>query len=78
MGQNVNPFSLLTNVKFYAAKNALKKNLSEIKPIYENLKTSFGPLGLDKMCVDNAGNMFITNDGLQMNKIDQLEMEQPV
>ena len=63
MGQNVNPFSLLTNVKFYAAKNALKKNLSEIKPIYENLKTSFGPLGLDKMCVDNAGNMFITNDG---------------
>ncbi|KAL6121344.1 hypothetical protein NUSPORA_01746 [Nucleospora cyclopteri] len=61
--QNLNTTALLTGAKFYKGVNAIKKNLAEIKPIYESIKTSFGPLGLDKMCISTAGDVFITNDG---------------
>lgn len=39
------------------------------------VKTSFGPVGLDKMLVDNIGDVTITNDGATILK--QLEVEHP-
>lgn len=39
------------------------------------LKSSLGPLGLDKMMVDDIGDVTITNDGATILKL--LEVEHP-
>ena len=39
------------------------------------VKTSLGPVGLDKMLVDDLGEVTITNDGATI--LDQLEVEHP-
>lgn len=39
------------------------------------LKSSLGPVGLDKMMVDNIGDVTVTNDGATILK--QLEVEHP-
>lgn len=39
------------------------------------VKSSLGPVGLDKMLVDNIGDVTITNDGATILK--QLEVEHP-
>lgn len=39
------------------------------------VKTSFGPVGLDKMLVDSIGDVTITNDGATILKL--LEVEHP-
>lgn len=39
------------------------------------VKTSLGPVGLDKMLVDNIGDVTITNDGATI--LEQLEVEHP-
>ena len=65
---NVNPFSLLTNTTISTHKNAYKKILDEITLIFNSLKSSYGPMGLDKLCVDNSGDIFISNDGATIIK----------
>lgn len=39
------------------------------------MKTSFGPVGLDKMLVDSVGDVTVTNDGATILKL--LEVEHP-
>ncbi|KAL0263917.1 UNVERIFIED_CONTAM: hypothetical protein PYX00_011248 [Menopon gallinae] len=39
------------------------------------VSTSFGPLGLDKMCVDNVGEVMITNDGATILK--SIDVDEP-
>lgn len=39
------------------------------------VKSSLGPIGLDKMLVDDIGDVIITNDGATILK--QLEVEHP-
>lgn len=39
------------------------------------LRTSLGPVGLDKMLVDDIGDVIVTNDGATILK--QLEIEHP-
>ena len=39
------------------------------------VKTSLGPIGLDKMLVDDLGEVTVTNDGATI--LDQLEVEHP-
>lgn len=39
------------------------------------IKTSFGPMGLDKMLVDSVGDITITNDGATI--LSKLDVEHP-
>lgn len=63
MPSNINPFGLITNSTVYSGTNAYDKIMEEIKVIYDTMKTSFGPLGMDKLCCDLSNNLLITNDG---------------
>lgn len=38
-------------------------NIEAVKRIAETVKTTLGPLGMDKMMVDGGGNVIVTNDG---------------
>merc|ERR1719162_1188362 len=50
-------------------------NVTAVTAIANILKSSLGPQGLDKMLVDDVGDVTITNDGATILK--QLEVEHP-
>merc|ERR1719195_1436674 len=50
-------------------------NVTAVVALANILKTSLGPQGLDKMLVDDIGDVTITNDGATILK--QLEVEHP-
>lgn len=50
-------------------------NITAVKALAQILKTSLGPKGLDKMIVDEVGDVTITNDGATILK--QLDVEHP-
>ena len=43
--------------------NAQVHNIRAAKKIVETVKTTLGPMGMDKMMVDGGGNVIVTNDG---------------
>lgn len=51
------------------------QNVTACSAISNVVKSSLGPVGLDKMLVDNVGDVTITNDGATILK--QLEVEHP-
>jgi archaeal chaperonin len=56
-------------------KDAKKNNITAAKTIYEVVKTSFGPRGMDKMLVNSIGDVTITNDGATILK--EIDVEHP-
>lgn len=51
------------------------QNVTAVIAVANVVKTSFGPIGLDKMLVDDIGDVTITNDGATILKM--LEVEHP-
>ena len=51
------------------------QNVTAIMAIANIVKSSLGPVGLDKMLVDDLGEVTITNDGATI--LNQLEVEHP-
>ncbi len=51
------------------------QNVMACMAIANVVKSSFGPVGLDKMLVDDIGDVIITNDGATI--LAQLEVEHP-
>ena len=43
--------------------NAQRMNIEAIRRIVSTVKTTLGPMGMDKMMVDGGGNVIVTNDG---------------
>ena len=48
--------------------DAIINNFNAIFALSEIVKTTLGPLGMDKMLIDSVGNTIITNDGVQILK----------
>lgn len=55
--------------------NAKQFLVTAVVAVANVVKTSFGPIGLDKMLVDDIGDVTITNDGATILKM--LEVEHP-
>ncbi len=56
-------------------KEAQRNNIMAAKIIAETVKTSLGPLGMDKMLVSSFGDVAITNDGATIMK--ELDVQHP-
>src|SRR3989449_5631509 len=56
-------------------REAQKNNITAAKLIAEIVKTSLGPRGMDKMLVDNLGDVTITNDGATILK--EIDVQHP-
>jgi thermosome len=56
-------------------REAQKNNIMAAKLIAEIVKTSLGPRGMDKMLVDNLGDVTITNDGATILK--EIDVQHP-
>ena len=52
-----------------------QQNVTACMSVANIVKTSLGPLGLDKMLVDDIGDVVITNDGATILK--RLDLEHP-
>ena len=56
-------------------REAQKNNIMAARVIGEVLKTTLGPRGMDKMLIDNLGDITITNDGAAI--LNEIEVEHP-
>ena len=56
-------------------RDAQRNNILAARVISETVKTTLGPSGMDKMLVDRAGGVTITNDGATI--LDEMEIEHP-
>ncbi|MFP3871333.1 MAG: thermosome subunit beta [Candidatus Aenigmatarchaeota archaeon] len=58
-----------------SGKDAQKNNIAAAKAIADAVRTTLGPKGMDKMLVDNLGDVVITNDGVSI--LDEIDIEHP-
>ncbi|MGM5487402.1 MAG: thermosome subunit beta [Nanobdellota archaeon] len=76
MSNNQQPiFILPEGTQRTQGKNAQKTNIEAAKMVAETVRTTLGPKGMDKMLVDNIGDITITNDGVTI--LNEMSIEQP-
>src|SRR3989338_8248547 len=63
------------NVSRTLGKDAQRNNILAAKIIADIVKTTLGPKGMDKMLVDSAGNIIVTNDGVTI--LEEIQLEHP-
>ncbi|MFW6141956.1 MAG: thermosome subunit alpha [Candidatus Saliniplasma sp.] len=66
---------LSEDTKRERGKDAQKNNIEAAKAIADVVRTTLGPKGMDKMLVDNLGDVTITNDGVTLLK--DMDIEHP-
>jgi len=62
-------------VQRYIGRDAQRMNIMAARVIAEAIRTTLGPRGMDKMLVDNLGDVTITNDGVTI--LDEMDVEHP-
>ncbi len=55
--------------------DAQSMNIRAAKIIVETCQSTLGPMGMDKMMVDGAGNVIVTNDGATI--LRELDVSHP-
>lgn len=56
-------------------EDAQSANIAAGKAVAESVRTTLGPRGMDKMLVDDSGEVVITNDGATI--LDEMDIEHP-
>jgi len=59
-----------------AGRNALRMNIMAARIVAETVKSTFGPMGMDKMLVDSLGDVTITNDGATIMR--EMDIKHPI
>ncbi|MEF8907831.1 MAG: TCP-1/cpn60 chaperonin family protein, partial [Haloarculaceae archaeon] len=54
-----------------SGKDAQSMNITAGKAVAEAVRTTLGPKGMDKMLVDDAGSVVVTNDGVTI--LDEMD-----
>lgn len=73
---NIQPiFILPENTKRTVGREAQRMNIAAAKLVAETVRTTLGPKGMDKMIVDGAGEVTVTNDGVTI--LQEMNIEQP-
>ncbi|MEK6908752.1 MAG: thermosome subunit alpha [Nanoarchaeota archaeon] len=68
-------YILPENVSRTLGKDAQRNNILAAKIIADIVKTTLGPKGMDKMLVDSAGNIIVTNDGVTI--LEEIQLDHP-
>ena len=56
-------------------RDAQRNNIMAAKAVAETVRTTLGPMGMDKMLVDDLGDIVITNDGATI--VEEMNVEHP-
>ncbi len=71
---NVQPIYILPeDTKRSSGKDAQRNNIMAAKAVAQTVRSTLGPKGMDKMLVDGAGGVVVTNDGVTILKEMQIE-----
>ncbi len=74
---NVQPIFILANdTTRTTGREAQRANIQAAKLVAETVRTTLGPKGMDKMIVDSAGEITVTNDGVTI--LREIEIEHPI
>ncbi len=68
-------FILAEKAQRYLGRDAQRMNIMAARVIAEAVRTTLGPRGMDKMLVDNLGDVTITNDGVTI--LEEMDVEHP-
>ncbi|WP_336345885.1 thermosome subunit alpha [Halalkalicoccus ordinarius] len=68
-------FILSDDAERTQGRDAQTANIAAGKAVAESVRTTLGPRGMDKMLVDNSGEVVITNDGATI--LDEMDIEHP-
>src|SRR3989344_8844618 len=76
MPQNTSSSSILPeDTRRTTGREAQYNNILAAKAVANTVRTTLGPKGMDKMIVDEAGNVIISNDGVTILK--EMKIEHP-
>ena len=74
MAEGIQPiFILPEGYNRTSGKDAQRNNIAAAKAVANAVKSTLGPRGMDKMLVDNIGDITITNDGVTVLKTMEIE-----
>ncbi len=74
MTNNAQPVYILPEeTRRTTGKDAQRNNIMAAKAVAQAVRTTLGPKGMDKMLVDEAGDVVVTNDGVTILKEMQIE-----
>src|SRR3989338_593273 len=66
-------FILPEDTKRTTGREAQRNNIAAAKAVAQTVRTTLGPKGMDKMIVDAAGDVIVTNDGVTILREMQIE-----
>src|SRR3989344_7261935 len=69
------PYVLPEHVSRTIGKDAQRNNILAAKIVADIVKTTLGPKGMDKMLVNSAGEIIVTNDGVTI--LNEMEIDHP-
>ncbi len=75
MAEKQTTYVLPEHVSRLLGREAQRNNILAVKIVADIVKTTLGPRGMDKMLVDAAGNITITNDGVTI--LEEMELDHP-
>src|SRR3989338_7284960 len=68
-------YAMPENVSRTIGREAQRNNILAARVVADIVKTTLGPKGMDKMLVDSAGNIIVTNDGVTI--LEEMELDHP-
>ncbi|MEM2768818.1 MAG: thermosome subunit alpha, partial [Candidatus Pacearchaeota archaeon] len=68
-------YILPENVYRLIGKDAQRNNIMAARIVADMVKSTLGPKGMDKMLVDNLGDIIVTNDGVTI--LEEMQVEHP-
>ncbi len=57
-------------------RDAMRMNIMAARSIAETVRTTLGPMGMDKMLVDSLGDVLVTNDGATIMR--EMDVQHPI
>jgi len=68
-------YVLPENIYRMIGKDAQRNNIAAARIVADLVKSTLGPKGMDKMLVDNLGDVIVTNDGVTI--LEEMHVEHP-
>ncbi len=68
-------FILPEDTQRTTGRDAQRNNIAAAKAVAQTVRTTLGPKGMDKMIVNSAGDVIVTNDGVTI--LEEMQIEHP-
>jgi thermosome len=74
-GMGTTPIIILKDTRRESGKDAISNNIMAARAVANAVRSTMGPMGMDKLLVDSIGEVTITNDGVTILK--EMDVQHP-